>query len=135
MTNNEGLTKHEVREQTSRVFRHLIILRCFDIRHSDFVISPPQSGRDHMCSITLSPNCEHLISVAPSINRAKSYVTRLLSIAPLKPLRIRSAASVQPMYRNIISPERITEPGFTLSRFAYVGAVPWVASKTAWPVI
>src|SRR5262249_50931954 len=97
MTNNEGMTKHEVREQTSRVFRHLIILRCFDIRHSDFVISPPQSGRDHMCSITLSPNCEHLISVAPSIKRAKSYVTRLLAIAPLNPLRIRSAASVQPM--------------------------------------
>ena len=51
----------------------------------------------HMCSMTLSPNCEHLISVAPSIKRAKSYVTRLLSIAPLNPLRIRSAASVQPM--------------------------------------
>ncbi len=27
---------------------------------------------NHMCSITLSPNAEHLISVAPSIRRAKS---------------------------------------------------------------
>ena len=35
---------------------------------------------------------------------------------------------------NIISPERMTEPGFTLSRFAYLGAVPCVASKIAWPV-
>jgi hypothetical protein len=47
---------------------------------------------------------------------------------------IRSAASFQPRCRNIISPERITEPGFTWSRFAYLGAVPWVASKIAWPV-
>ncbi len=29
-------------------------------------------GRGHMCSITLSPKAEHLISVAPSICRAKS---------------------------------------------------------------
>src|SRR5438874_11488506 len=33
---------------------------------TDFVILP------HICSIMLSPNCEHLISVAPSIKRAKS---------------------------------------------------------------
>src|SRR5438876_1153955 len=31
-------------------------------------------------------------------------------------------------------PERMTEPGLTLSWPAYLGAVPWVASKTAWPV-
>ena len=38
-----------------------------------------------------------------------------------------------PLYENenIISPDRITEPGLTLSRPAYFGAVPWVASKTA----
>src|SRR5438552_2977169 len=36
----------------------------------------------YMCAIMLSPNCEHLISVAPSIWRAKSYVTRLLPMAP-----------------------------------------------------
>ena len=35
---------------------------------------------------------------------------------------------------SIISPDRITEPGFTLSRLAYFGAVPCVASKMAWPV-
>jgi hypothetical protein len=51
----------------------------------------------YMCSITLSPKAEHLISVAPSIRRAKSYVTRLLAIAPFKPFTIKSAASVQPM--------------------------------------
>ena len=33
-----------------------------------------------------------------------------------------------------MTPERITEPGFTLSRLAYFGAVPCVASKTACPV-
>jgi hypothetical protein len=36
--------------------------------------------------------------------------------------------------RSIISPDRITEPGLTLSWLAYFGAVPWVASKIAWPV-
>ena len=32
------------------------------------------------------------------------------------------------------TPESSTEPGFTLSRPAYFGAVPWVASKTPCPV-
>ena len=32
------------------------------------------------------------------------------------------------------TPDRITEPGLTLSCPAYFGAVPWVASKTPWPV-
>ncbi|MNH28574.1 hypothetical protein D3C79_887500 [compost metagenome] len=44
---------------------------------------------------------------------------------------IRSAASVQPMWRSIISADRITEPGLTLSCPAYLGAVPWVASNMA----
>ena len=35
------------------------------------------------------------------------------------------------MYSNIITPERITLPGLILSRFAYLGAVPCVASNTA----
>src|ERR1700756_919274 len=86
----------------SELFRH----STFGFRHFYGVrghVRAFQSGdmsphsKAHMCSITLSPNCEHLISVAPSIKRAKSYVTRLLVIAPLNPLRIRSAASVQPM--------------------------------------
>ena len=47
---------------------------------------------------------------------------------------MRSAASVHPMWRSIISPERITEPGFTLSCPVYFGAVPWVASKSECPV-
>ena len=34
-------------------------------------VRPPNVG-GYMCSIILSPNCEHLISVAPCINRAKS---------------------------------------------------------------
>ena len=36
---------------------------------------------------------------------------------------------------SIISHDSNTDPGFTLSRLAYFGAVPWVASNTAWPVI
>ena len=32
----------------------------------------PQAALPHMCEMMLSPNAEHLISVAPSINRAKS---------------------------------------------------------------
>ena len=44
---------------------------------------------------------------------------------------IRSAASTQPRWRSIISAERISEPGLTLSWPAYFGAVPWVASNIA----
>src|SRR5512133_652689 len=62
-------------------------------------------SRLYICSIILSPNTEHLISVAPSMSRAKSYVTRFEPMAPSMPLIIRSAASVQPMKRSIISPE------------------------------
>ena len=40
-------------------------------------------------------------------------------------------ASFQPMWRSIISAERISEPGLTLSCPAYLGAVPWVASNRA----
>src|ERR1700737_3615260 len=86
-----------------------------------------------------SPNSEHFTSLTPFspsavINRAKSYVTVRAPMAPSMPLTIRSAASSQPRWRSIRSPERITEPGFTLSWSAYLGAVPWVASNTAWPV-
>ena len=42
---------------------------------------------------------------------------------------IRSAASAQPRWRSIISAERISEPGLTLSWPAYFGAVPCVASN------
>ena len=63
-------------------------------------IFPPvmriEDAHAYMCAIRLSPNSEHLICVAPSICRAKSYVTRLLPMAPLRPLRIKSATSVQP---------------------------------------
>jgi hypothetical protein len=51
----------------------------------------------HMCEMMLSPNSEHLISVPPSIRRAKSYVTRLLAIAPFRPFKIKSATSFQPI--------------------------------------
>ena len=44
---------------------------------------------------------------------------------------IRSAASTHPICRNIISADKISDPGFTLSCPAYFGAVPWVASNNA----
>jgi hypothetical protein len=56
----------------------------------------PRPRRRYMCAMMLSANSLHLISVAPSICRAKSYVTRLLPMAPSMPFRIRSAASFQP---------------------------------------
>ena len=40
-----------------------------------------------------------------------------------------AAASVQPRCSYISTPESRTEPGLTLSCPAYLGAVPWVASK------
>ena len=48
-----------------------------------------------------------------------------------RPRIIRSAASCQPIYLSIISAERIRDPGLTLSRPVYFGAVPCVASKSA----
>ena len=77
------------------------------------------------------PNSEQLTSVASSINLAKSYVTFLSCIADSIAEIIKSAASVQPRCLNIISAERISDPGLTLSCPAYLGAVPCVASKTA----
>src|SRR5688572_17936000 len=96
--------------------------------------SAPLRQRPYMFSIMTSANWDVFSSVAPSMRRARSYVTRFEAIARSRERMTRSAASVQPMKRSIISPERMTEPGLTLSRFAYFGAVPWVASNTAWPV-
>ena len=70
------------------------------------------------------PNSEHLSSVASGMVRWKSYVTVLSEMVFSMALMIKSAASFQPRWRSIISPERMTEPGFTLSRLAYLGAVP-----------
>ena len=51
----------------------------------------------HIFAITAFANSLHLTSLAPSIKRAKSYVTVRAVMAPSMPLMIRSAASVQPM--------------------------------------
>ena len=88
----------------------------------------------HMLSIIARPNSLQPRSVAPSIRRSKSYVTRFSLMVALKEDTIRSAASFHPICRSIISPDRITDPGLTLSCPAYFGAVPCVASKIAWPV-
>lgn len=58
--------------------------------------STPIGFPGYICWIMLSPNSEHLISTAPSMSRAKSYVTLRDAMAPLIPLRMRSAASPQP---------------------------------------
>src|SRR4029077_15873261 len=90
MTKLEGMIELP-NDETNALSSRFEFSHSFVIRHSCFVILP------HICSIMLSPNCEHLISVAPSIKRAKSYVTRLLAMAPFNPFKIKSAASVQPM--------------------------------------
>ena len=53
-------------------------------------------------------------STLGSIKRARSYVTFFCSIALLNPLVIKLAASSQPKYSSIITPLRMTEPGFCL---------------------
>ena len=55
-------------------------------------------------------------------------------IAFSSPLMMRAAAPAQPRCSSIITPEWMTDPGLTLSWLAYLGAVPCVASKMAWPV-
>ena len=72
--------------------------------------------------IRILPNSEQLTSVASSINLAKSYVTFLSCIADSIAEIIKSAASVQPRCLSIISAERISDPGLTLSCPAYFGA-------------
>ncbi len=65
-------------------------------RHAPMVTAllvAPQS----IFAITASPNSLHLISVAPSIWRAKSYVTLFARMAPFMPARTLSAASDHPM--------------------------------------
>src|SRR5439155_10504107 len=61
-------------------------------------------------SIIARPKADVETSVAPSIRRAKSYVTILSPIAASIEETIRSAASRQPRWRSIISAERISEP-------------------------
>jgi len=51
-----------------------------------------------------------------------------------KALEQLKMAAEKAMEGGMILPERRTEPGFTWSGLAYFGAVPWVASKIAWPV-
>src|SRR6266480_4926499 len=80
-----------------------------------------------------SAKAEVETSVAPGMRRARSYVTRRARIAPPSPRAIATASSFHPSSSNIIAPDRITLPGFTLSCPAYLGAVPWVASNTAYP--
>lgn len=56
---------------------------------------PPRKG-SYMFSISTSPKPEHDTCVAPSIRRAKSYVTRFCRIDFSIAAMIVSAASVQP---------------------------------------
>lgn len=58
---------------------------------------PKSPGLRYMRSMMAVPNSLVLTSVAPSMRRAKSYVTILSAIAASMPLTIRSAASSQPM--------------------------------------
>ena len=86
--------------------------------------------------MTASPNSEHLSLVRAFHHAVKSYVTVFAPIAPSMPLMMMAAGQVgiaaASHVARIISPERMTEPGLTWSRLAYL-AVPWVASKMAWP--
>src|SRR5437588_9762953 len=89
---NLGVNSVEVSEQNRQRFGTascFLILCCpesgrlcraEDLRMSTFPREREKISRvlmvirrhDYMCSIILSPNCEHLISVAPCMRRAKS---------------------------------------------------------------
>ena len=60
-------------------------------------------------------------------HRSRSF----LLDGPFHAVLNKSAASFQPRKRNIITPDKITEPGLITSLSAYFGAVPCVASKIA----
>src|SRR3990167_3272216 len=85
----------------------------FSRRRGLFCSLAGASESPYMWSIMTWPEPEQLTCLAPSISRAKSYVTFLLAIDFFIELMMRSAASIQPMWRSIISAERISEPGFT----------------------
>ena len=84
-----------------------------------------------MFSIMYPANSLVFTLVEPGIRRSKSYVTFFCSMVRSMLCSIRSAASFQPRWRNIMTPDRITEPGLITSLSAYFGAVPCVASKMA----
>ena len=63
-----------------------------------------------MCAISASPKAEQESRVASSMRRSKSYVTVFALMAPSIPFTMRSAASLHPMWRSIISAESPTKP-------------------------
>jgi hypothetical protein len=88
----------------------------------------------YMLSAMRWPNCEHFSQrraghLALQVVRDRTCCAIVTSPAAhdhqVAPLR------TSPCTRSIITPDRISEPGFTLSWPAYFGAVPCVASKTA----
>ncbi len=64
------------------------------------------------------------IHLARSPSAAPVVVDELVLMVFSIAARTSSAASIHPMWSSIIAPERISEPGFTLSMPAYLGAVP-----------
>ena len=80
-------------------------------------------------------NSEHLTSVAPVHQAGEVVGDDLLGDGGLEgAARCRRPRRSSPRCSNMSTPESSTEPGLTLSWPAYLGAVPWVASKMPWPV-
>src|SRR5260364_159933 len=83
----------------------------------------------HIFSISAWPKPEQESWIAPSSTRAKSEVTRFCAMVSAIVARMISAASTQPIWRSIISADKLCEQGLTLSCPAYRGTVPCEASN------
>src|SRR5690606_2964340 len=132
-----ALEPREHEERDPRLDRRRIRDRDADSLHRRAVLQRSrQKGSDpdsaaHRLAMIASANADVDTSRAPSICRARSYVTVRAWIARSSPRTTSAAASSQPMCSSIITPDRISEPGLTLSSPAYLGAVPCVASNSA----
>src|SRR3972149_5851590 len=92
-------------------------------------VRAPQGQPSRSLAMIASANADVPTSLAPSICRARSYVTTFDARTAFTWSRSLLAASSQPRCSSIMTPTRISAVGFTLSRPAYFGALPWIGSK------
>src|SRR5438067_7653012 len=139
----EGKLDHAA--DPGRVQRHLLLprVRAFQgCRRVNVLVPEPAQAKELLggsChtaafswAITASATWIVPTAVGSSRFSLRSYVTFLpRAMTSAIAVSIRSAAACSSRWRSISTPDSITAIGLTLFWPAYLGALPWVASKTA----